>query len=182
MTPPRLDVDACQEKVGLLADLVADLDRHTGVSGDELRADRDRRHAVERTLTQLDDIAASLNSLLACSLARRAPTGYRDGLELLCQLDVLAPELVDRPGLRIAASVLDATRGRPWRCGAADCLDAVERVGVVTIAAPSDPVGFVERGPPALDVAPVSSHPHQGGTHQRPETCDAGPDDPRRPP
>jgi len=48
MTPPRLDVDACQEKLALLADLVADLDRHTDLSGTMLRADRDRAHRLRR--------------------------------------------------------------------------------------------------------------------------------------
>jgi len=38
----------------------------------------------------------------------------------------------DWPGLRIAASLLDATGGRPWRFGAADYLDAVERAGPQT--------------------------------------------------
>ena len=96
MTPPRLDVDACQEKVALLADLVADLDRHGDVTGRELRADRDRRHVVERILTQLVDIAGSLNSLLARGLGHRTPTGYHDGFELLHQLDLLPQELVER--------------------------------------------------------------------------------------
>ena len=35
----------------------------------------------------------------------------------------------DWPGLRIGASLLAATGGRPWRFGAADYLDAVERFG-----------------------------------------------------
>jgi hypothetical protein len=96
MTPPRLDVDACQEKLALMADLVADLDRHAEVTGAVLRADRDRRHVVERILTQLVDIAGGLNSLLARGLGHRAPTGYRDGFELLRQLDLLPQELVDR--------------------------------------------------------------------------------------
>ncbi len=96
MTPPRLDVDACQEKLALLADLVADLDRYLDVTGGGLRADRDRRHVVERILTQLVDIASSLNSLLARGLGHRAPTGYRDGFELLRDLGVLPPDLVER--------------------------------------------------------------------------------------
>jgi uncharacterized protein YutE (UPF0331/DUF86 family) len=96
MTPPRLDVDACQEKLALMADLVADLDRHAEVTGAVLRADRDRRHVVERILTQLVDIAGGLNSLLARGLGHRAPTGYRDGFELLRQLGLLPQELVDR--------------------------------------------------------------------------------------
>jgi uncharacterized protein YutE (UPF0331/DUF86 family) len=96
MTPPRLDVDACQEKLALLADLVADLDRHLDVTGSGLRADRDRRHVVERILTQLVDIAGSLNSLLARGLGHRAPTGHRDGFELLRDLGLHPQELVDR--------------------------------------------------------------------------------------
>ena len=96
MTPPALDVDACQEKLALLADLVADLDRHTDVSGAVLRAARDRRHVVERILTQLVDIAGGLDSLLARGLVHRAPTGYRDGFELLRQRDLLPSELVER--------------------------------------------------------------------------------------
>lgn len=96
MTPPRLDIHACQEKLALLADLVADLNRHRALTGADLRADRDRRHAVERILTQLVDIAGSLNSLLARGLGHRAPSGYRDGFELLRDLGVLPPELVDR--------------------------------------------------------------------------------------
>ncbi len=96
MTPPRLDVDACQEKLALMADLVADLDRQAEVTGAVLRADRDRRHVVERILTQLVDIAGGLNSLLTRGLGHRAPTGYRDGFELLRQLGLLPKELVDR--------------------------------------------------------------------------------------
>ena len=96
MTPPRLDIDACQEKLALLADLVADLDRHTDVTGRELRADRDRRHVVERILTQLVDIAGSQNSLLARGLGHRAPTGYRDCFELPQHLGLFPQELVVR--------------------------------------------------------------------------------------
>ena len=96
MTPPRLDVDACQEKLALMADLVADLDRQAEVTGAVLRADRDRRHVVERILTQLVDIAGGLNSLLTRGLGHRAPTGYREGFEVLRQLGLLPKELVDR--------------------------------------------------------------------------------------
>ena len=78
-----LDVDACQEELALAADLLADLDRQPALTGEVRRGDRDRRHIVERILTQLVDIAASLNALLARGLAHRSPTGYRDSLELL---------------------------------------------------------------------------------------------------
>lgn len=135
MTPPRLDVDACQEKLTLLADLVVDLDRHQDVTGAGLRADRDRRHAVERILTQLVDIAGSLNSLLARGLGHRAPTGYRDGFELLRDLDVLPSVLVDRllpsVGMR---NLLTHEYGR---------ID-LDRVAAATPAARADYATYVE--------------------------------------
>jgi uncharacterized protein YutE (UPF0331/DUF86 family) len=96
MTPPPLDVDACQQKLVLLADLLADLERHGDPTGDELRADRDRRHVIERILTQLVDIAVGLNGLLARALGHRQPTGYRDSFELLGQIGVLPPDLARR--------------------------------------------------------------------------------------
>lgn len=36
---------------------------------------------------------------------------------------------LDHPGLRIAAALLETTGGRPWRMGATDYLDAIERPG-----------------------------------------------------
>jgi uncharacterized protein YutE (UPF0331/DUF86 family) len=96
MTPPPLDVDACHQKLALLADLLADLDRQPAVTGEVLRGDRDRRHIIERILTQLVDIAASLNALLAMGLAHRSPTGYRDSFELLRDVGVLDQVLTHR--------------------------------------------------------------------------------------
>jgi uncharacterized protein YutE (UPF0331/DUF86 family) len=96
VTPPALDLDACEQKLALLADLLADLERQGAPGGDELRADRDRRHVVERVLTQLVDVAVGLNGLIARGLGHRRPTGYRDSFELLGQLGVLPAELVER--------------------------------------------------------------------------------------
>jgi len=98
MTPPTLDVDACLQKLALLDDLLADLDRQGSPSGDELRADRDRRHVVERILTQLVDISVGLNGLLCRGLGHRRPTGYRDSFTLLADIGVLPADLVERLG------------------------------------------------------------------------------------
>lgn len=95
MTPPTLDVDACLEKLALLTDLLHDLERYGHPSGADLRADRDRRHAVERVLTQLVDIAVSLNLTLARSGGHRPATGYRDSFHLLGEIGVLTPDLAD---------------------------------------------------------------------------------------
>lgn len=96
MTPPELDVAACEAKLVLVADLLDDLTRQVDLTGDDLRADRDRRHVVERILTQLVDIAGGLNAALVRASGRRAPTGYRDGFEQVGHAGILATELVDR--------------------------------------------------------------------------------------
>lgn len=96
MTPPALDVAACEAKLVLLADLVDDLQRQGDVSGAILRHDRDRRHVVERVITHLVDIAAGLNATLVRGAGLRAPTGYRDGFELLGRAGVIMPDLAER--------------------------------------------------------------------------------------
>lgn len=96
MTPPPLDIDACGEKLALLQDLLADLDRHSAPSGDDLRRDRDLRHVIERILTQLVDVAVGLNGMLLSTAAARRPTGYRDSFVLLGTTGLLPPELAQR--------------------------------------------------------------------------------------
>ncbi len=96
MTPPGLDIAACEAKLVLLADLVVDLDHQGEPTGADLRQDRDRRHVVERVITQLVDIAAGLNATLVRGAGLRAPTGYRDGFELVARAGVLTAELTDR--------------------------------------------------------------------------------------
>lgn len=96
MTPPALDVEACQLKLQLLVDLLADLDRHGDPSAAQLRADRDLRHIMERVLTQLVDVAVACNGLLARGRAHRRATGYRDSFTLLADAGILDAELMDR--------------------------------------------------------------------------------------
>ncbi|MPZ54428.1 MAG: DUF86 domain-containing protein [Acidimicrobiia bacterium] len=96
MTPPPFDVAACEAKLVVLADLLDDLDRQGLSSGADLRNDRDRRHVVERILTQLVDIASGLNAILARAVAHRAPTGYREGFDLVAKAGVLSTELTER--------------------------------------------------------------------------------------
>jgi len=96
VTPPELDVAACEAKLVLLVDLLSDLDRQGSPRGQDLRRDRDRRHVVERILTQLVDIAAGVNASLARAEVGRAPTGYREGFELVARAGVIPHDLADR--------------------------------------------------------------------------------------
>lgn len=145
---PRLDAAACQQKLQLMLDLLADLDRHGDPSGDELRANRDLRLIVERVLTQLVDLAVACNGLLARALAHRRPTGYRDSFLVLGDAGVLPAELMVRlapsAGMRnlltheygsidldiVATAVPDARRDfRAYVEAVARRLDAVENDG-----------------------------------------------------
>jgi uncharacterized protein YutE (UPF0331/DUF86 family) len=99
MTPPALDVAACQEKLALQADLLADLDRQGSPSADDLRGDRDRRHVIERILTQLVDIAVGLNALLLRGYGHRRPSSYRESFTRMAEVGIVPVELATRLGL-----------------------------------------------------------------------------------
>ena len=94
-----MDVAACQEKLALLADLLADLDRQDNPTADALRADRDRRHVIERILTQLVDIAVGLNSLLLRGHGHRHASSYRESFTRLTEAGIVPPDLASRLAL-----------------------------------------------------------------------------------
>ena len=96
MTPPDPDLDAAEAKLILISDLLHDLDRLGDVGAADLRADRNLRHVVERVLTQLVDLAAGLNTVLARLRSHRRPSGYRDSFKLLVESGVLHSDLAAR--------------------------------------------------------------------------------------
>lgn len=96
MTPPKLDVAACEEKLAFLDDLLADLERQGDPSGADLAADRDLRHVVERLLTLLVDISVGLNGALIRGRGSRRPTGYRESFDLAAEAGVISRELTER--------------------------------------------------------------------------------------
>lgn len=96
MTPPALDVAACEAKLVMLADLVSDLDRQLGVTEPDLIEDRDRRHVVERVLTQIVNLAVGLNATLVRGLGGRRPASYRESFDLAAEAGVITGELAAR--------------------------------------------------------------------------------------
>ncbi len=94
-----MDIAACQEKLALLADLLTDLDRQANPTADDLRADRDRRHVIERILTQLVDIAVGLNSLLLRGHGHRHASSFRESFTRLAETGIVPPDLASRLGL-----------------------------------------------------------------------------------
>ncbi len=104
MTPPELDVDVLGEKLRLIRLLLADLDQVGETTAERLRTDRLLRHAVERILTQLVDLAVAINGHIASVIEGRAPATYRESFAAAARAgaldEELAAELAPSAGLR----------------------------------------------------------------------------------
>jgi uncharacterized protein YutE (UPF0331/DUF86 family) len=94
VTPRSLDRDALQVKLRMLADLLDDLERLGELRQDDLANDRVRRYAVERILTQLVELAVSVNGHIAAATLGRGPSDYRDSFTLAGRAGAISDELV----------------------------------------------------------------------------------------
>lgn len=78
MTPATPDRDVVHQRLRLVRELLDDLEAYRGRTGADLTADRTSRYVVERLLTAMVEVAASVNSHLAASSLGRGlprPTG-----------------------------------------------------------------------------------------------------------
>jgi uncharacterized protein YutE (UPF0331/DUF86 family) len=104
MTPRRLQPATVTAKLRLLRDLLDDLDTIGTVTPERLTDDRVLLRAVERILTQLVDLAVSVNTHVVTATAGRAPGTYRESFAALVAVGVLpeqlARQLVPSVGLR----------------------------------------------------------------------------------
>jgi uncharacterized protein YutE (UPF0331/DUF86 family) len=66
-----------------------------GVSAEKLQRDRILRHAVERILTQLVDLAVSVNGHVVVATAGRHPSDYRESFTMVAEAGVLEGELAE---------------------------------------------------------------------------------------
>lgn len=96
MTPPALDAASVQAKLVLLDRLLADLDGAGEVSARRLEDDRFLRHGVERILTQLVDLAVSVNGHVAAARLGRGPSSYRESFALAADTGALTSDLAAR--------------------------------------------------------------------------------------
>ena len=96
MTPPALDRDVVHAKLRALRELLDDLDAVPVLDRVALEQDRMLRHAVERVLTQVVELAAGINNhLVAARLGKGAP-GYRESFLMAAQAGALPQELAER--------------------------------------------------------------------------------------
>jgi uncharacterized protein YutE (UPF0331/DUF86 family) len=58
-----------------------------------LETDRIVRHAVERIITQLVDLAVSVNSHISAAVTSEAPATYRDSFSTAAKAGAISPEL-----------------------------------------------------------------------------------------
>lgn len=96
MTPRRLDPESVTGKLRLMDPLIGRLGQLDGVTGDELRADLDRRLVVERLLTVLVETAAAVNGHIAASTGRPVPEDYRASFAAAASAGAIPEQLADR--------------------------------------------------------------------------------------
>lgn len=96
MTPPAVDVALVQAKLHTVQELLDDLDAAGPVDVRRLTTDRMLRHAVERILTQLVELAAAVNGHLAVGRLGRGATTYRESFLLAAQAGAVPPDLAQR--------------------------------------------------------------------------------------
>ena len=90
-----IDADVLVLRLGLMRELLADLDSVGEVDALRLRDDRLTRHAVERILTQLVDLAVSINSHVAVS-AGKTPSSYRESFHAAAAAGLINVDLAQR--------------------------------------------------------------------------------------
>lgn len=79
-----------------MRELLDDLDAAGPVDAARLRSDRMLRHALERILTQLVELAAAVNGHLAVARLGRGATTYRDSFALAAEVGALPDDLAER--------------------------------------------------------------------------------------
>ena len=95
MTPGRADRRVVDRHLIALRQALAGLRRHAGVSPQSLRADPDRRWAVERGLQLCAQNALGVASHLG-SAAGLDPTTYGSSIDCLVEAHVLPPAFAER--------------------------------------------------------------------------------------
>jgi uncharacterized protein YutE (UPF0331/DUF86 family) len=104
MSPKRLDFSVVQSRLRLMRELLDDLDSVGNIDAQGLTSHRLTRHAVERILAQLVDLAVSVNNHVSAAVLGRVAADYRQSFDLAAEAELisgdLAAELKPSVGLR----------------------------------------------------------------------------------
>lgn len=93
MTARRLDTSLIQERLREIQLLLADLVEIGEVDAERLRRERPTRHVVERVLSQIVELAGSINTHIVASLLGRSPRSYADSFDEVARAGVLEWDL-----------------------------------------------------------------------------------------
>jgi hypothetical protein len=85
MSSRQFDPAIIQSKLSSIRDLLSDLARPDLADVEVLRSDRYARHIVERILTALVELAASVNSYVVATKHGQAAIHHRNSFELAVQ-------------------------------------------------------------------------------------------------
>ncbi len=96
MTPREFDRNVVQARLRLIDELLDDLDRAGELEANMLQEDRMLRHAVERILSQLVELAVSINGHVSATVLGEAPKDYRSSFPLAATAGLIESELADR--------------------------------------------------------------------------------------
>ncbi|MGV1007198.1 MAG: type VII toxin-antitoxin system HepT family RNase toxin [Dermatophilaceae bacterium] len=96
MTPPPFDPHVVQTRLVLIGQLLGDLEQAGEVSAAALGDDRMLRHAIERVLSQIVELAVAVNSHVSATQLAQAPRDYRSSFDLMCAAGVIEHDLAKR--------------------------------------------------------------------------------------
>jgi uncharacterized protein YutE (UPF0331/DUF86 family) len=91
-----VDAALVQAKLHAMRELLDDLDAAGPVDAERLTDDRMLRHAVERILTQLVELAAAVNGHLAVGRLGRGAATYRESFALAAEAGAVPIDLAER--------------------------------------------------------------------------------------
>lgn len=89
MTPRRLDPAMVTQRLREIQLLLADLAELGAVDAERLRRERPTRHIVERVLSQIVELAGSINIHVVASMLGRSPDSYAASFDEMARAGVL---------------------------------------------------------------------------------------------
>jgi len=103
MSPRDFDPEVVTSRLLLIRELLDDLETAGQVTPARLREDRILRHAVERILTQLVDLAVSINGHAATTQLGKSPADYRSSFALAAEVGMISQPIAEQ--LRLAVGL-----------------------------------------------------------------------------
>lgn len=96
MTPRRFDPEVVHARLREIRSLLDDLESVGAVTAQRLSEERLTRHAVERIITQVVELAVSINGHLAAAFLEEAPVQYQASFAAAARVGALSEELANR--------------------------------------------------------------------------------------